>query len=458
MGRQQEPPTLDWEADKARRRRRALTRAGVAAAVGAVAVGWFTRPPPRPQPHEGRVLAVAGAAGGLSEAVVVYSPAYAPSFYGLEHLHPFDLRKYDKIARGLVADGLLDAADFFEAAAASEQQLERGHSPEYLESLTDPAVLAQALEAPVPGFLGEAAIGRRLLGPFAAAVGGTLLAAEHAAQGRLAINLGGGFHHARPDMGHGFCVYNDVAVAILALRAAGFSDNVLIVDTDAHQGDGSHAFFGDDPSVFSLSLHQDGIFPNPKLPGDLDVPLPGGSDDRTFLAALDRALSQVPADLQPGLVVHVSGSDVLQGDPLATLRITPQGMRSRDLAVARWTAEHRAGLLHVLAGGYGPRSAEAHQLSLTALLRGEWGLEPWLRAVRAVRARRGSAPRAPRGHQGGQGVELGQGQRWSSGLEARGAHASGAAPRRKGAKGAMGCWRPKRLCGTGPGRRPGGRV
>jgi len=361
----------DWQEQKQLRRRRTRIALGVGALVVALGVGWLVRPPPRPPPHTGAVLPVHDGDGSLREAVVVHSPAYAVSFYGLERLHPFDLHKYNKVAAGLVQRGLLEEEDFFRAPVATEAQLARVHDGGYLASLTEPAVLSTALEAPVPGFMGPQAIQRRILGSFAAAVGGTTLAARHAAEGRLAVHLGGGFHHARPAKGHGFCVYNDVAVAIAALRDSGVSSPVLIVDTDAHQGDGDHAFFAEDPSVFSLSLHQGGIFPHPKLPGDLDVPLAAGTGDETFLAALDDALDRVPAGLDVGLVVHVAGSDVLAGDPLADLAVTPEGLVRRDLRVARWARERGAGLLHLLAGGYGPRSAAAHEEAVAALLQGE---------------------------------------------------------------------------------------
>lgn len=320
---------------------------------------WFFAPPPRPAATPGVVLP-----GG---AVVAWSQGYRVSFYGIERLHPFDIAKPERIARHLLDQGLVPHGGFAVADEVDPALLARVHDPAYLASLTRPAELSRALEVTVPGFFPARAIERRVLGPFRRQVGGTVLAARGALQHGVGINLGGGFHHARPAMGHGFCIYSDVAAALAALRAEGFQGSVLVVDTDAHQGDGTHAFFAADPTVFSLSLHQGDIFPEPKLQGDLDVPLPAGTGDEAFLAALQRALDAAPQ--APDLVVHVAGSDVLGDDPLAGLAMTPDGLARRDLLVLRWARQRGVPLLHLLAGGYGPSSATAQAASVAAMLR-----------------------------------------------------------------------------------------
>ena len=170
-------------------------------------------------------------------------------------------------------------------------------------------------------------------------------------------------------MGHGFCIYNDVAVAIAQLRADGFNGRILIVDTDAHQGDGNHAFFADDPSVYSFSMHQGDIFPVPKLRGDRDLSLDGGTGDAAFLAVLRAALPEVMAESGAEMIVHVAGSDVLSDDPLAGLTMTVEGMIERDRVVAQAARSAEVPLVHLLAGGYGPSSATAQGQSVAALLR-----------------------------------------------------------------------------------------
>ncbi len=334
---------------------------GVLAAVLAMMLGLacFVRPPPSPAPADGTPLA-----GG---AVVVYSPGYRVSFFGIERLHPFDINKYDRIAAHLRSEGLIDRDGFRIPAEATFEQLAAAHDPDYLRSLTDAEALSAALEVKVP--FGGAAADKRVLAPFRRAVGGTIEAMRAARSGGFAVNLGGGFHHARPEMGHGFCVYNDVAVGIAQLREDGFDGRILIVDTDAHQGDGDHAFFADDETVYSFSMHQGNIFPSPKLDGDRDISLPGGMGDDAFLAELAGALPEVMAAAQPALVVHVAGSDVLIDDPLAGLAMSAEGLAARDVMVLEAARTAGVPLVHLLAGGYGPSSAAAQGESVAAMLR-----------------------------------------------------------------------------------------
>ncbi len=351
-----------WAQVRRRERRMSLVLAGVVLVAGALGVAWVTRLPPAPPPQEG----TATDAG----AVVVHSPGYRVSFYGLERLHPADIARYDRIADHLASEGLVEA--FAVPSEATVDLLARMHDRDYLTSLSDPSALSRALELTIPGFLGSQAVEARILAPFRRAVGGTVAAARAALQHGLGINLGGGFHHARPAMGHGFCVFNDVAVAIAVLRDEGFSGKVLIIDTDAHQGDGSHAFFRSDPSVFSFSMHQQDIFPVPKLRGDLDVGLPGGTDDAAFLEVLAEHLPALLDREAPALVIHVAGADVLRDDPLAGMALTPDGLVRRDQMVARAVRDREIPLVHLLAGGYGPSSALAQGRSVAALVQGDW--------------------------------------------------------------------------------------
>lgn len=348
-----------WQHVRTMERRRMFMIAVVATLVVGAVVACLVKPPPRPAAAPGSVLP-----GG---ALVAYSPGYRINFYGIERLHPFDIGKADRIAAHLRREGLVPADGFAVPGEVSTAALQAVHDPAYIDALTDPAALSAALEVDVPSVFSAAAIDRRVLAPFRRQVQGTVLAARGARDHGVGINLGGGFHHARPAMGHGFCVFSDIAVALATLRAEGLVGRVLVVDTDAHQGDGTHAFFADDPDVFSLSMHQGDIFPTPKLRGDLDIELSGGTDDQTFLAALDAALAQAPEDLV--YVVHVAGSDVLSDDPLAGLDLTPEGLIERDLRVLRWARARDLPLLHLLAGGYGPTSAAAQADSVAAMLR-----------------------------------------------------------------------------------------
>lgn len=350
----------EWERFK--RRRRAQILAATLAVLGVVASGvaLLIRAPANPPPTPG---------AEVHGALVVYSPGYRVSLFGIERLHPFDIAKMDSIARSLKREGLIEDEHFAVGEEVDTARLQQVHDAGYIAGLQDPEALGRALELNVPDFLSAEVLDARVLAPFRRQVGGTVVAARHARDGGIGIHLGGGFHHARPDMGHGFCVFNDVAVAIATLRDEGFDGRVLIVDTDAHQGDGNHAFFAEDPSVFSFSMHQSNLFPNPKLKGDADHGLDAGTSDARFLEALEGELEAHLDAFQPELVIHVAGSDVLDDDPLANMAMTPDGLVERDLMVYRAARERDLGLVHLLAGGYGPSSAKAQAASVAAMLR-----------------------------------------------------------------------------------------
>ena len=336
-----------------------MTTATVLAVLVLAGVFWFARAPQHPTPQDGAVV---------GDAVVVYSPGYRVSLFGIERLHPFDIGKMDSIADHLVAEGLLPREGFAVPEEASEELLGRVHTPEYVSSLQDPKVLGPALEVAVPGFIPSSVLDKRVLAPFRRAVGGTV-AARMALEHGVGINLSGGFHHARPEEGHGFCVLNDVATAIHVIRQEGFQGKVLIVDTDAHQGDGNHAFFAQDPTVFSFSMHQASAFPHPKLIGDHDLGLPEGTTDEDFNTELARVLLTLLDQEKPGLVLHVAGSDVLEDDPLTSLALSVDGLVERDRLVYDEVRSRGIPFVYLLAGGYGPSSAQAQALSVASMLR-----------------------------------------------------------------------------------------
>lgn len=304
--------------------------------------------------------------------MVAWSPGYEPRLLGLEKLHPFDIGKFGKIARALKARGVPEEL-FVQPEEVDRADLEAVHPKDFLDHLSHPRVLSMALEIPIPPFLPPALLDQHALSPLRRMVQGTLLCARFAAEKRgLGVNLGGGFHHARPELAHGFCLYNDVATAIAALRRDGFDSKILIVDTDAHQGDGNHAFFTKDPGVFCFSVHEEGLFPHPKIPGDLDVELPAGSGDAALVATLEEHLPRLLQEVKPAVVFHVAGVDVLATDPLTHMQVTPAGVVQRDMLVARQSLASGAGVVHLLAGGYGPEAWKAQADSAAALLLEDW--------------------------------------------------------------------------------------
>src|SRR3954469_1710391 len=181
-------------------------------------------------------------------------------------------------------------------------------------------------------------------------VGGTVAAARRALERGIGMNLGGGTHHAGRDFARGYCLFNDVAAAIAALRADGAPQRALVVDCDVHQGDGTAQIFGGDPHTFTLSLHGARNYPFERIASDLDVDLPSGTRDEAYLEALQSALEQAPESVD--LAFYLAGADPWEGDRLGRLSLTKAGLRRRDELVLDRLLERGASVCVVLAGGY----------------------------------------------------------------------------------------------------------
>ena len=187
------------------------------------------------------------------------------------------------------------------------------------------------------------------------AVGGTVAAARHALTHGTAMNLAGGTHHAFADHGEGFCVFNDVAIAIRLLRDEGLLRRAAVIDLDVHQGNGTHAIFADDRDVFTFSMHGGRNYPFEKVAGTLDIDLDDGTEDAEYLAALADALPRVLHSAHPDLVVYLAGADPHEGDRLGRMKLTFAGLARRDVMVLQACREVGLPVAVVIAGGYGAR-------------------------------------------------------------------------------------------------------
>ncbi|MEZ4379919.1 MAG: histone deacetylase [Nannocystaceae bacterium] len=277
---------------------------------------------------------------------LVYGQSYASEWDGM----PFDPIRGERILTALAAAGLARRGAVLEPPPAMFKALRWVHSDAYLDSLTEPEGLTR--------IFGEALDGdavQRVLDLQRSMAGGTILAAEWALHSRgVVANLGGGFHHAGPAEGAGFCVINDLAIAVATLRERGYRGKVLVVDLDLHDGNGTRACFRDDPSVFTLSIHNQHWGPTDAV-ASRSVELGADVDDAAYLAAIDEHLPEVIREHRPQLVFVVAGTDPAAEDPLGNWRITGAGMLARDQKVHTYLEELApdAPRIVVLAGGYG---------------------------------------------------------------------------------------------------------
>ncbi len=287
-----------------------------------------------------------------NNVAVVYSKHYQINVGGLEKLHSFDIQKYAKIYLALNTNGLLRPEDVFVPEAVTTEQILLVHSPEFLASLGNSKTVARYLEAPIVAAAPAGLVDAAVLNAFRYATGGTILAGRLALKHSIAINLAGGYHHAKPDAGGGFNVYADMAIAIRALQKDGLVKRALIVDLDVHQGNGSAVIFAGDDSVFTFSMHEGDIYPIPKEKSDLDVELSAGAGDEEYLRLLAEYLPKVIKEAKPDIVFLQAGCDTLAGDPLARLKMTSDGIVRRDAMVIDRCVHEGIPVVMCLGGGY----------------------------------------------------------------------------------------------------------
>lgn len=260
--------------------------------------------------------------------------------------HVFPSQRFRLIHNRLLSAGVAQAADFLAPEPATDDDVLRVHSPDYVRKLKAGSLSrAEILRLEVP-------YSRELVDACWLAAGGSILAGRRALSDGWAANIGGGFHHACPDHGEGFCVIHDVAVAIRHLQFDRVIERAMVVDTDVHQGNGTAEIFRGDPSVFTLSIHQEHNYPHPKPPSTVDINLPDGIGDDEYLAALDEHLSRAFADFSPQLLFYVAGADPYREDQLGGLALTIDGLARRDALVFDYAQRHGVPVASTLAGGY----------------------------------------------------------------------------------------------------------
>jgi acetoin utilization deacetylase AcuC-like enzyme len=300
---------------------------------------------------------------------------YSDEYYLPIGQHVFPAEKYRRVHRQLIESGVADPSDFLTPQPASDQDILLVHTPAYVNKLKTGTLSArEELQLEVP-------YSPELVRAFWLAAGGSILAAENALKDGVAISIGGGFHHAFPDHGEGFCMIHDVAVAIRRVQRDNKIRTAMTVDCDVHQGNGTAAIFAgtrtvSDPlpssapavagrrpqmrgahagDVFTISLHQENNYPALKPPSSIDVDLPDGITDDDYLAWLDNALSSGLRQFQPDLICYIAGADPYREDQLGGLGLTIQGLKRRDELVFRVAKMQGIPVMVTYAGGYARR-------------------------------------------------------------------------------------------------------
>jgi acetoin utilization deacetylase AcuC-like enzyme len=299
---------------------------------------------------------------------------YSDDYYLPIGTHVFPAEKYQRIHKRLLESGVADSHDFVSPRPASDQDILLVHTPQYVEKLKTGTLSArEELEMEIP-------YSPELVRAFWLAAGGSMLAADYALNDRVAFNIGGGFHHAFPDHGEGFCMIHDVAVAIRRMQRDDKIRTAMTVDCDVHQGNGTAAIFAgvrvpSDPlpsaggvtastarpakvrnahagDVFTISLHQEHNYPAWKPPSSIDVDLPDEIGDDDYLAWLDNALSSGLRQFEPDLLCYIAGADPYREDQLGGLNLTIEGLKKRDELVFRVARARDIPVMVTYAGGY----------------------------------------------------------------------------------------------------------
>lgn len=267
--------------------------------------------------------------------------------------HRFPMAKYQMLRDRLAAE--LPAIELSQALPASDRDLTRVHTPDYVRSVSDGSIDPKAMRE--IGFPWTPAMVERAR----RSVGATIAACRAAFRTGVAANIAGGTHHSAADKGSGFCVFNDAAVAARTMQAQRPGLKVAVIDLDVHQGNGTARIFRDDVSVFTLSLHGAKNFPFRKEAGDLDVELQDGCGDEEYLDALDGALRELERRFEPGFIIYLAGADPHEGDRLGRLKLTWAGLAARDRRVFEWSWQRRLPMAFAMAGGYGIRIEDTVQ-------------------------------------------------------------------------------------------------
>lgn len=276
--------------------------------------------------------------------------------------HVFPSQKFRLIYEMLLREGIATQEDFLRPNPATDGDLLRVHTADWVHKLKTGTLTASEvmkLEVPYSKELAEAVW---------LAAGGTILAGQSALRDGFGSNLSGGFHHAYPGHGEGFCAIHDVGVAIRKLQADRTVEKALVVDTDVHHGNGTAAIFRNDPTVFTISIHQENNYPAHKPPSSIDLNMDDRVDDDEYLSALIPAVQKALGEFQPDILFYVGGADPYCEDQLGGLSLTKEGLKQRDRQVFDEARRRGIPVATTLAGGYARRLEDTIRIHVNTIL------------------------------------------------------------------------------------------
>lgn len=271
--------------------------------------------------------------------------------------HRFPMLKYELLPEQLLYEGTCNQANFFEPENAKEVDIAAVHTKEYIHALKQLTLDKKAIRK--IGF----PLSKELVNREEIITNGSIKASDFALEFGIAMNVAGGTHHAYTNRGEAFCLYNDQAIAARYLQRQKNINNILIVDLDVHQGNGTAEIFQHDSSVFTFSMHGASNYPFHKEQSDLDIPLPNGTDDTKYLRTLKNTLPRLINEIQPDFVFYLCGVDILESDKLGKLSCSLKGCAERDRYVLQTCKDNRLPVMCSMGGGYSPEIktiVEAH--------------------------------------------------------------------------------------------------
>jgi histone deacetylase 11 len=303
---------------------------------------------------------------------IIFSRRYDVTLGKEEEIHPVDTKRYGRIFTYLVNSVGISEKRFFEPVAATDEDLLLVHTREYLDSLRDSRTIAEIAEFRYLERVPNEILQRRILDSVRRAVGGTILGCRLALQGGWAINLSGGYHHAKSHSGAGFCFFSDIAIAVKRMHIDNEDISVLIIDLDAHQGNGYETIFQGDKRIHIMDVYNEDIFPRDeeaKRYIEYRFPVHPLIDDSHYLSIVEGGVGDAVEECYPDIIIYIAGLDILKGDVLGGMDISEEGVIRRDEIVFQEAAGREIPLVMVLGGGYTVECATITGRSIENILR-----------------------------------------------------------------------------------------